>query len=466
MRSLWIILLGLLLWSCNKLADPPNIILIVVDDLGYSDLHCYGNELVETPYIDRLASGGIRFTQAYASCPVCSPTRAAILTGKNPAALNLTDWIPGHQASRGPKTTERFLVPAFNQELPHIETTIAEELKEAGYVSASIGKWHLGGKGFLPTDQGFDLNIAGHHKGSPPSYYYPYVSGKRPEGIPYLGLAGDSLYLTNRLTNEAIGFIRQHRENPFFLYLPYYNVHTPLQGRPDLVKKYEAKLAGHQTDTILRNPEFLAMTEAVDDNIGRIMGCLKEEELEENTLVIFTSDNGGLYRRDGRNIRASWNYPLRAGKGTLYEGGLRIPAIVRWPGRIQPDRVSDEVIISTDLFPTLTELTGLSFEHEIEGVSLLPHLFKGDPIDRETLCWHYPHYHIGMPGAAIRDGDFKLIEYYETGELELYNLAKDTGETADLSDTAPEKTAELLRKLEAWRVGNGARMPSINPAYE
>ena len=267
------------------------------------------------------------------------------------------------------------------------------------------------------------------------------------------------------MTNEAIGFIRTQKEEPFFLYLPYYNVHTPLQGRPDLVRKYEKILADHRNDTILRNAEFLAMTEAVDNNIGRIMQCLEEEDLDMNTLVIFTSDNGGLYRRDGRHVRASWNHPLRAGKGTLYEGGLRIPTIVHWPGMIRPGRVSDEVIISTDFFPTLMETCGVSFELEIEGVSLLAHWLHGDAVDRETLYWHYPHYHIGMPGATIRDGDYKLIEYYETGHMELYNLNEDIGERADLAGKYPEKTAELHRKLETWRQENRARMPSPNPGY-
>jgi arylsulfatase A len=273
------ILLALLaaLCSCSPKQDPPNILLIVVDDLGYSDLHCYGNPWVETPNIDRLASEGVRFTQAYASCTVCSPTRASLMTGRNPVTVNITDWIPGHQDSRGgPSPQDMFVVPRFNQQLPLGEITLAEILSEAGYTSASIGKWHLGGQGYLPTDQGFDLNVAGYSKGSPPSYYYPYTREGREDTITPLPLTGDSLYLTDRLTREAIRFMEEDREGPFFLYLPFYNVHTPLEGRPDLLEKYEAKLARHQGDSILRNPHFLAMTEAVDENVGRIMQFLEE----------------------------------------------------------------------------------------------------------------------------------------------------------------------------------------------
>ncbi len=467
MRFYIILVLALTLCSCNSQTAPPNILLIVIDDLGYSDLHCYGNELVETPNIDRLASEGVRFTSAYASCTVCSPTRASLMTGRNPVAVNITDWIPGNQGYRGrPPPDEKFIVPRFNQHLPLEEITIAEKLAEAGYSTASIGKWHLGGAGFLPTDQGFDLNVAGYHKGSPPSYYYPYRSERRKDTITPLELTGDSLYLTDRLTNEAIHFMGMERNHPFFIYLPFYNVHTPLEGRPDLLKKYEIRLADHQNDSIQRNPHFLAMTEAVDENVGRIMQFLEEKEMDENTVVIFTSDNGGLLIRNGNFIRASWNHPLREGKGTLYEGGLRIPAIVRWPGTIGAGRISEEVIISTDIYPTVAELAGIAVDHEIEGKSLLPHLVRSEILERETLYWHYPHYHIGMPGGAIRDGDFKLIEYFETGEVELYNLRKDLQELHNLASEFPEKAKELQQKLHRWREENRAKMPTPNPEYD
>ncbi|MCK5067728.1 MAG: sulfatase [Bacteroidales bacterium] len=470
MRILLVFSLIISLCSCSQNQDPPNILLIVVDDLGYSDLHCYGNKLVETPNIDRLASEGILFTTAYASCTVCSPTRASLMTGKNPVVVNITDWIPGNQDYRdGPRPNEKFVVPRFNQQLPLEEITLAEKLSEAGYVTASIGKWHLGGEGYLPTEQGFDLNVAGYRKGSPPSYYYPYTREGRIDTITPLKLTGDSLYLTDRLTNEAIRFMGEEREEPFFLYLPFYNVHTPLEGRPDLVKKYEAKLAPHRNDSILRNPHFLAMTEAVDENVGRIIQFLEENDLSENTLVVFTSDNGGLLLRgkqDMRYIRASWNHPLREGKGTLYEGGLRIPAIIWWPGSIDGNRTSGEIIISTDLYPTLAEVAGVSINHEIEGTCLLSHLLHSETIDRETLYWHYPHYHIGMPGGVIREGDYKLIEYFETGEVELYNLKEDLSESHNLASELSGKAEELRQKLQSWRIENNAQMPSLNPEYK
>lgn len=470
MRKFVILALTIALCSCSQEKHPPNILLIVVDDLGYSDLHCYGNKLVETPNIDRLASEGVRFTQSYASCTVCSPTRASIMTGRNPVTVNITDWIPGHQDSRGgPRPEEKFVVPRMNQELALEEITLAEILSEAGYVSASIGKWHLGGDGYLPTDQGFDLNVAGYSKGSPPSYYYPYTRENREDIITPLKLTGDSLYLTDRLTNEAIRFMGAEREEPFFLYLPFYNVHTPLEGRPDLLKKYEAKLAAHQGDSILRNPHFLAMTEAVDESIGRIMKFLEDNEMKENTLVVFTSDNGGLLLRrgaDNRFIRASWNHPLREGKGTLYEGGLRIPTIAWWPGHIEGKRLSDEIIISTDLYPTLAEVAGASIDHELEGTSLLSHLMQSEGIDRETLYWHYPHYHLGMPGGVIREGEFKLIEYFESGELELYNLNEDPEEANNLATELTGLAEELREKLHTWRKENKAMMPTLNPDYK
>lgn len=467
MRILYLLLLALVLHSCSKDQAPPNFLLIVVDDLGYSDLHCYGNHLVETPHIDQLAREGVRFTSAYASCTVCSPTRASLMTGRNPVTVDITDWIPGRQDARGgPIPGEMYVVPRFNQQLPLSEITLAEKLHEAGYMTASIGKWHLGGEGFLPSDQGFDLNIAGYRKGSPPSYYYPYRSEYRRDYITPLPLTGDSLYLTDRLTNEAIRFISENREQPFFLYLPFYNVYTPLEGRPDLLEKYKDILAAHQADSIRRNPHFLAMTEAVDRNLGRIMDFLRERELDENTMVVFTSDNGGLLRRQGNFIPASWNHPLREGKGTLYEGGLRIPTIVRWTGSIEANRTSEELIISTDIYPTLAELAGVSVDHEIEGRSLVPHLLRSEPLDRETLYWHYPHYHLGMPGGVIREGDYKLIEYFETGELELYNLQTDLQEGHNLAADLPGKALELQKKLQNWREANKAKMPTPNPEYE
>jgi arylsulfatase A len=456
----------------------PNILLIVVDDLGYSDLHCYGGGIQETPHVDQLAEEGVRFINAYASSTVCSPTRASLLTGKNPVAVNITDYIPGHQEGKI-QPWHKFIVPEFHFHLPHEEITIAEKLKEKGYATASIGKWHLGGKGYLPTDQGFDINIAGNHKGLPPTYYYPYkVSDEIRQQNPWrdfeitpLEIGKDSLYLTDRLTNEAIQYIKERKDSTFFLYLPFYTVHTPIQGRPDLVAKYEEKLKTH-SDSIERNAHFLAMVECMDENVGRIVQTLEDLEIRDNTLIIFVSDNGGFQIRgkkekgDYHRILASWNYPLREGKGTLYEGGLRVPTIINWPGRIEGGKISDEIIISTDVFPTIMELTGMNYDQEIEGVSLWPHLIKNASIDRETLYWHYPHYHKTNPGAVIRDGDYKLIRYFENERTELYNLVNDLGETKDLSNQMPQKTAQLLNKLNQWLEEEGAKMPTPNPDYE
>ncbi len=453
--------------------EKPNILLIVVDDLGYKDLSCYGANLVETPNVDKLAAEGVRFTNAYASCPVCSPTRASLLTGKNPVAVDITDWIPGHQENKI-QPWHKFIVPEFNWQLPHEEVTIAEKLKQKGYATASIGKWHLGGEGYLPTEQGFDINIAGNHKGLPPTYYYPYYvdSAKAAKNpwldfrITHLPLTGDSLYLTDRLTEEAIQYIKKQKDSAFFLYLPFYTVHTPVEGRPDLVKKYEQKIA-ENNDSIIRNPHFLAMVECMDENIGELLHVLDSLAIRENTLVIFVSDNGGLIRRgENGEYRASYNYPLRAGKGTLYEGGLRVPTIFNWPEKLKSGFESDELIISTDIYPTIMELLNLTSEEKIEGVSLLNHLTEGAAIERETFYWHYPHYHKTNPGSVIRDGDYKLIHYHENDMKELYNLKVDVQESTNLAGEMPEKADSLFQKLNAWLKNENAKMPTPNPDYQ
>ncbi len=453
----------------------PNIILIVADDLGYGDLGCYGNKIVDTPELDKLAGKGIRFTNAYASCTVCSPTRAALLTGKNPVALNLTDFIPGRQAN-GPGTHHKLISPKFNNHLPLEETTIAEMLKPLDYACASIGKWHLGGEGYLPTDQGFDMNIAGNHFGMPPSYYYPYTSEKkwRTHKITNLELRDDSLYLTDRLTNEAIHFIKSQNDNPFFLYMSYYTVHIPLEGRKDLVEKYSKRIKD-LNDSFNLNSDYLAMIESLDQNVGRIMNTLRTENIEDKTIVFFISDNGGwalVDKKDGGDqkytgweTQAANNHPLRAGKGTLYEGGLRVPAIISWPGKIKPGRISDELIISTDIFPTIMDIIDKEIEYPVEGISLLPHLIENKNINREELHWHYPHYHLTTPGSVIRKGDYKLIRFYEDNHLELYNLNKDMAETDNLTAKLPEKTRQMHRELNLWLKKTGAEKPVPNPCY-
>ena len=317
------------------------------------------------------------------------------------------------------------------------------------------------------------MNIAGNHKGLPPTYYYPYsVDSAKAARNPWLDfelkhleLTGDSLYLTDRLTNEAISYIRQQKDSAFFLYLPFYTVHTPIEGRKDLVEKYTQKLEAHN-DSVIRNPHFLAMVECMDENIGELLHVLDTLAILENTLIIFVSDNGGLIRQDENGAYlASYNYPLRAGKGTLYEGGLRVPTIIHWPEKFQKGFASNELIISTDIYPTIMDILDIPPGENIEGISLRDHLAEGETIARETFYWHYPHYHKTNPGSVIRDGDFKLFHYYEDDRLELYNLKEDVAESMNLAGKMPEMADSLFHKLNIWLENENAKMPSPNPAY-
>ena len=423
----------------------PNFVFFLVDDLGWRDVGCYGTKFYETPNIDRLAREGMRFTDAYAACPVCSPTRASILTGKYPARLSLTDWIPG-QREKNPK----LLVPKFNQELPLEEVTIAEALKAAGYACASIGKWHLGGEPYYPDKQGFDLNVGGTAKGSPPSYFSPY-------GIPTLADGPKGEYLTDRLADEAEKFIEQNRDRPFFLYLPHFAVHTPIQGKEEITAKYARK----PPDGNQKNATYAAMIESVDQSVGRVMKKLDALGLADRTVVFFMSDNGGL-------AGVTSNAPLRAGKGTLYEGGVREPLIVKWPGVVRSGTTASTPVTSTDFYPTILEMAGLPLkpEQHVDGLSLMPLLKESGPLRRDTLYWHYPHYHRTTPAGALRHGDWKLIEYFEDGRLELYNLRDDLGEQKDLAAAMPEKARELQKMLADWRTDVGAQMPTLNPDYK
>jgi arylsulfatase A-like enzyme len=448
-------------------AVMPNLVLIVADDLGWRDLHCYGNDLVETPHLDQMASNGVKFDNAYASASICSPTRASLLTGKNPVTVDITDYIPGKQyekQQRGIEITDKYLAPEFNHQLPLEEVTLAEILQQEGYATASIGKWHLGGEGYLPTQQGFDINIAGNHMGLPPSYYFPYTAEHFDFEITHLPLTEDSLYLTDRLGNEAITFIEENSGHPFFLYLPFYTVHTPWEGKPELVQKYRQILAASE-DTIQRDPQFLAMIESLDQNVGKVMQALEKQQLTENTLVIFVSDNGGLNVKRGNQVFGSYNYPLRGGKATLYEGGLRVPTIIQWPGKVAAGQVSDELIISTDIFPTVLQAFGVESDVTPEGVSLWPHLTENQLVDRETFYWHYPHYHRSKPGSVIREGDYKLIHYFEDNRSELYNLKNDLREQNDLAGELPAIASALEEKLNRWLQNNNAKFPTPNPNY-
>ena len=442
---------------------PPNVVFILIDDLGWADLGCYGSTFHETPNLDRLAANGVRFTQAYAASPLCSPTRAAILTGKHPARLHLTTYLPG----RADNPSQKLLHPKIRQHLPLEETTLAEALKVEGYRCGHVGKWHLGGKGFLPEDQGFDLNVGGTAGGSPPG-----PGGFFGFQIPTLRSNQKDEYLTDRLTAEAERFIEDNRDRPFFLYLCHFAVHIPLQGKADLVRKYEAKSKPERgLGAGQNNPVYAAMLQSVDDSVGRIVARLQDLGLSDNTLVVFTSDNGGLSIKEGPLTPATSNAPLRGAKGQLFEGGIRVPLIVSMPGRIPPGRVCDVPVTSADFFLTFSYFCGANppADAPIDGVDILP-LLTGtlDRLDRDTLFWHLPHYSNqgGVPSGAVRQGNFKLIEFYEDNRLELYNLADDLGENRDLSRDLPDRRNAMHRLLKQWRQSVDAQMPTPNPDYD
>jgi arylsulfatase A len=429
-------------------AERPNVVFILIDDLGWTDLGCMGSPLFETPNVDRLAREGLKFTQAYAACTVCSPTRASLMTGKYPARLHLTDYIPGE---KHPKAKLR--IPDWTQHLPLEELTIAKVLKGAGYATASIGKWHLGPAEFFPEHQGFDLNRGGCDKGQPPSYFSPYR-------IPTLEDGPKGEYLTDRLTDEAVKFIQANHDRPFYLYLPHYAVHAPFQAKPEIIEKYRAKIKPGMDQ---KNAAYAAMVESVDQSVGRILATLDDLKLSEKTIVVFTSDNGGL-------LPATSNKPLRVGKGSAYEGGVRVPLIVRWPGVSRPGSVCETPTITLDWYPTIAEAAGVKLDPKqiVDGASLLPLLRGADGFARDALFWHYPHYHGGgaKPYSAVRKGDLRLVEFFEDDRIELYNLKDDIGETKDLAASMPEKAQELRKLLSDWRVAVGAQMPTPNPDYD
>lgn len=438
-------------------AEKPNVVIILIDDLGGRDLGCYGSTYHKTPHLDRLAATGMKFTSGYAACPVCSPTRAALLTGKYPARLNLTDWLPG----RPDRPDQKLLRPKINQELPRGELTLADKLKQAGYATAHIGKWHLGGKGFEPQRRGFDLNIAGDHTGSPRSYFAPF-KGRDGQFMPGLEQSEPGDYLTDRLTAEAEKFIEQNKQRSFFLCLAHYAVHIPLRAKAELVKKYSAGgPAGRQN-----NPIYAAMIESVDESVGRIVKKLEELKLDGKTAIFFTSDNGGLSVLEGPNTPATINSPLREGKGYLYEGGIRVPLLAKWPGIAKPGSSTDTPACSIDLLPTILDLCGGKNDKAVDGVSLKP-VLRGEAVAARDLYWHYPHYanQGGKPGGAIRSGDYKLIEFFEDGRRELFNLKTDLGEARNIIADKPEVAKELAAKLANWRRSVGARMMTPNPDY-
>jgi arylsulfatase A-like enzyme len=468
LKSLALGAAGAVLPRALRAAEPParrpNVVFFLIDDMGWTDAACYGSSFYETPGIDRLAAEGMRFTDAYAACPVCSPTRASIMSGKYPARLHLTNWFYGN-------IKKKLVGPPYIHQLPLEETTLAEAFDAAGYATCFIGKWHLGREPYFPEKQGFDINIAGNASGSPRGgYFSPYRNPQLPNGP-----KGE--YLTDRLTDEAVSFLDARHGEPFFLYLSHYAVHTPIQAKKPLIEEYAAKAKALQPpdgprflpegSTVARqvqdHPVYGGMVDSMDQSVGRVMRKLDELGAAKNTIVVFMSDNGGLSTRRGAPTS---NAPLRAGKGWLYEGGIREPMIIKWPGVTTPGSTCSVPVTSTDFYPTLLEAAGLPLrpEQHADGVSLVPLLKGGTSLDREALYWHYPHYSPqgGTPSGAVRAGDWKLIEFFEDMHVELYNLREDIGEQHDLAEKKPEKAEELRARLHQWRESLDARMPRPN----
>lgn len=458
-----------------RAAGRTNFVFILTDDLGWRDLGCYGSTFYETPRLDGLARAGMRFTNGYASCPVCSPTRVSVMTGKYPTRLATTDWFgaPQPDTVHNHHTRHKPLLPApYEDRLPLDEVTLAEALKQGGYRTFFAGKWHLGGAGHLPEDHGFDINKGGFEKGSPPSYFSPYNN-------PALTDGPEGEHLPDRLARECAAFIDDAKEDPFLVFFSMYTPHTPLQAPPGLVAKYEEKARRVQHDGPAFLPEgeraarqvqdhavYAAMIASMDNAVGTVLDALARNGLADNTAIIFTSDNGGLSTSEGSPTS---NVPLRAGKGWLYEGGIRVPLIAKWPGHAAPGSVCDVPVTSTDFYPTLLEMAGVGArpEQHRDGVSLVPLLRGESPQDARPLFWHYPHYgnQGGSPGAAVRLGDYKLIEFFETGRIELYDLSQDLGEQRNLAHALPDRDAvpRLRGLLHDWQAETGARFPTPNP---
>jgi arylsulfatase A-like enzyme len=477
-----IVVAALLIVSCSFIykkkskIDKPNILFILLDDLGWKDLGYTKSTFYKTPNIDKLASEGTVFTDAYAASSVCSPSRAAIMSGKYPARLNLTDYIPGNR-HYGPHKNQRLASHPFNLQLNLEEYTIAEAFKNAGYNTFFAGKWHLGEEEkYYPNHQGFDINKGGNHTGHPAGgYFAPYKNPQLEDG-------NEGEYLTDRLTDETISFIKNNKGQPFLAYLSFYTVHLPMQGKPEKVEKYRNKLSlmdytGEEfvkrDDTFYKQwqnmPHYAAMVESLDENVGRILDWLEKENLAENTIVVFTSDNGGMATSNQTDNIPTTNLPLKAGKGYLYEGGIRAPLIFRWPEKIRAGSTTDFPVTGTDFFPTLLDLAGIKLipEQHPDGISLKP-LLEEQTMDERPIFWHYPHYSGGLggkPSGAVRLGNYKLIEFYEDNHIELFNLKEDALEKKNLAEANPEKAEELKRLLHQWRKDVGAQMPYPNPHF-
>jgi len=451
--------------EAERTTAPLNFLFILVDDLGWSDLGCYGSDLHRTPHIDGLAGQGVRFTEAYAAAPVCTPTRAALMTGKYPARLHMTIW---YEAARRPPTRRKLIPPVTVADLPHEEVTVAEVLHEAGYYTAHVGKWHLGDAAHYPETQGFDVNIGGTFWGAPQTFFYPYRGTRYFGGeyryVPHLEFGQPGEYLTDRLTSEAIRVMRHARQQPFFLYLAYHTVHTPIEAKEEVTDHYARRIRPGMRH---RNATYAAMVHSLDENVGRLLEELDRLDIARRTVVFLTSDNGGYINQfQGRTVTD--NHPLRSGKGSLYEGGIRVPLIVRWPGVTPAGALCPRPVVTTDFYPTILEMAGLEGDPDhnclTDGLSLVP-LLK-DPkasLPRRTLFWHYPHYYATTtPVSALRQDNWKLLEFHEDMHVELYDLAADPGERNDLAHRAPERVRALRHQLHRWRQGIGAQMPQPN----
>jgi arylsulfatase A-like enzyme len=470
-KPYWAMIAALLLFhslTISVQAAPqsakPNVVLILADDLGWADLACYGADLHETPNLDRLARQGVRFTDAYAMS-VCSPTRATLMTGKHAARLRITIWSEG--SLEGPKN-RKLLQGESRHDLPHTETTLAKCLQDAGYLTALVGKWHLGDANHYPETHGFDVNIGGTHWGAPQTFFWPYRGagrfGSEYRYVPHLEFGSAGEYLPDRLTDEAIRVIDQAGGRPFFLYLAHHTPHTPIEAKPEDVSYFAGRVRPEMRH---QNATYAAMIKSLDESVGRVLDHLQKRGLDKNTIVIFTSDNGGYVGKDkidGKPVTVTDNTPLRSGKGSLYEGGIRVPLVVRWPDVTPAAATCPEPVILTDLFHTLSSAAGLPPAEIADGVDVTGLLKKPDSkLSRDALYFHYPHYyHTTTPVGAVRSGPWKLLEYFEDNRLELYNLADDPSEARDLAARQLERATQLHERLRAWRKDVAAAMPQPN----
>jgi len=441
--------------SANSSAKP-NIVLFLADDLGWTGLQCFGSDFYETPNLDRLAGEGMKFTDAYAACTVCSPTRASLMTGMYPGRLHLTSFIPGQN-----RPFAKMKVPDWTKGLDSEYTTIAEALHGGGYRTIHVGKWHLNfpGETVDPTTHGFDFSAD-----KPPGTRGYYLSKK---SVKELGK--ETNYLTDHLADLAVEQISESSGEPFFLYFAFHVPHTPIQGRDDLVEQFQK---GVNANAIHNNPTYAAMVKSMDLAVGRVLDSLEAQGIADDTLVIFTSDNGGLTQRYGKHDNFTENLPLRRGKGSAYEGGVRVPTIIKWPGITEPGSTCDEPIMSIDFYPTLLKIAGVEgnagHNGSMDGVNITPLLRNPDALLDRDLFWHFPHYHAGgdSPYSAIRSKDWRLVEFHEDGSLELYNLSDDLGERQNLATTNQKIAGDLHKKLKQWRIEVGAQMPVDNPGFD